>query len=86
MVISLELVIDDYDALMSEVDAIARAVDGPVTLARLREDLACLGVEPRSVLMVHSSLSALGWVVGGAVRTRKVAPLECGRNRGSAGA
>jgi aminoglycoside 3-N-acetyltransferase len=39
----------------------------PVTVDRIRTDLRALGVERGDVLLVHSSLSALGWVSGGPV-------------------
>lgn len=52
---------------MSELDTIARAGEAPATVESLRGDLAALGVQPGRVLLVHSSLSALGWVCGGAV-------------------
>ncbi len=39
---------------------------GPVTLERIEDELRSLGVEPGSTILVHSSLSSLGWVCGGA--------------------
>lgn len=51
---------------MSEVDVIEKATDGPVTVDTLTEDLRELGVGPGSIVLVHSSLSSLGWVCGGA--------------------
>lgn len=50
---------------VSELDRI-RASAAPVTRARIANDLGRLGVRQGSVLLVHSSLSALGWVCGGA--------------------
>ncbi len=39
----------------------------PQTRSSLRAELTALGVRPGSVLLVHSSVSALGWVAGGPV-------------------
>ncbi|MFB6070788.1 MAG: aminoglycoside N(3)-acetyltransferase [Halanaeroarchaeum sp.] len=50
---------------MGERDAVER-VDRPVTVASIVEDLRDVGVRPGSTLIVHSSLSAIGWVAGGA--------------------
>lgn len=38
----------------------------PVTYTCLRENLVDLGIRPGGVLIVHASLSAVGWVPGGA--------------------
>ena len=51
---------------MTEDTAIAHA-DAPRTRASLAADMRSLGVQARDVLLVHSSLSRLGWVAGGAV-------------------
>lgn len=48
----------------SEADAIA-ASSAPATVATLVEDLTGLGIGAGDLLVVHSSLSALGWVAGG---------------------
>ena len=49
---------------MGEQAAIEQ-VDEPGTVSSLVEDLRDLGVEAGSTLLVHSSLSAIGWVAGG---------------------
>jgi len=52
---------------MSEADVIKSTVEGPMTVESIKDDLAAIGVNPGMVLLVHSSLSAIGWVSGGPV-------------------
>ena len=49
---------------MSEADAIER-VDEPVTVSSLVSDFRALGIEAGDTLVVHASMSELGWVSGG---------------------
>lgn len=51
--------------LVSEADVIA-ATETPATSASIAEDLRALGLEAGTTVMVHSSLSRLGFVIGGA--------------------
>jgi len=51
---------------MSESDTVQRATT-PATIESLKKDFAALGIHPGMTLLVHTSLSALGWVSGGAV-------------------
>lgn len=50
--------------LVSEADAIAATTD-PATTTSISDDLRALGVEAGMTVMAHSSLSKLGFVVGG---------------------
>ena len=50
---------------MTEREAV-EAVDDPVTVESLADDLRALGIETGETLLVHVSVSALGWVAGGA--------------------
>ena len=48
-------------------DKVVEKTKTPATIDSLQADLRALGVGPGMVVLVHSSLSAMGWVCGGAV-------------------
>ncbi len=50
---------------MAEADAVSRN-PLPLTVASLTADFEKLGIKPRLAVLVHSSLSSMGWVCGGA--------------------
>ena len=50
---------------VTEEDAIRATKGMPATAQSIWDDLSALGVAPGMVLLVHSSLSSLGWVCGG---------------------
>ena len=50
---------------MNECDTIDPSQPLPVTIGSIGSDLSALGVLPGTTLLVHSSLSSLGWVCGG---------------------
>ena len=51
---------------MSEGEVVQKT-EAPATIDSLQADFRALGIRSGMVLLVHSSLSALGWVCGGAV-------------------
>ncbi|MFB2881802.1 AAC(3) family N-acetyltransferase [Floridanema aerugineum] len=51
---------------MSESEAIAKT-PSPRTRETLKNDFHQLGLQPEMTIIVHSSLSSLGWVCGGSV-------------------
>lgn len=50
---------------MSEENVISKTKD-PVTISTISQDLMSLGIQHGDILLVHSSLSSIGWVCGGA--------------------
>jgi aminoglycoside 3-N-acetyltransferase len=51
---------------MGEFNSI-KSSEHPATVTSLIADLAALGLKPGMTVLVHSSLSSMGWVCGGAV-------------------
>ena len=52
---------------MSEHKTIKSTKNGPITIESLKADFKDLGVSPGMVLLLHSSLSSIGWIIGGPV-------------------
>ena len=52
---------------MSETEAIRKAGKSPATVTSLIRDFEKIGIKPGMTILVHSSLSSLGWVCGGPV-------------------
>lgn len=52
---------------MIELETIQKRLRGPNTIASLQQELAAAGLRPGMTILVHSSLSSLGWVCGGAI-------------------
>lgn len=49
------------------IDSVIEKTKTPATTESLQRDLRALGLKAGMVVLVHSSLSAMGWVCGGAV-------------------
>jgi aminoglycoside 3-N-acetyltransferase len=54
-----------YVLAMDEADVVTKTGSSPVTQKSLVSDLRRLGVPSAEIVIVHSSLSAIGWVCGG---------------------
>lgn len=52
-------------------DEVVKLTTHPNTITSLRNDFKALGVEAGSVIIMHSSLSKMGWTVGGPVSVIK---------------
>ncbi len=53
--------------MSSEHKAVLKNSERPVTVSTIKNDLLKLGLKPGMTVLMHSSLSSLGWVCGGPV-------------------
>ena len=68
---------------MKEADIITKtdeAFGGPLTIDTVIADLHALGLQEGDVLLVHSSLSAVGWISGGAETLIRALLAEVGKS------
>lgn len=54
------------DRKIAREEALIALTKAPMTKDRLQRDFELLGLQPGMCLMVHSSMSAIGWIPGGA--------------------
>ncbi|TVQ17438.1 MAG: aminoglycoside N(3)-acetyltransferase [Spirochaetaceae bacterium] len=67
---------------MSELRVIEQFPDRPITEQVIIDDLRALGIEPGAIVLVHTRLSAIGWVCGDALAVIR-ALQECVRGFGT---
>lgn len=70
---------DTRRGTLPEHDVMRRTPGAPATTVSLAQDLRRLGLRSGDVVIVHTSLSALGWVVGGAVAVVRALEAVLGR-------
>ncbi len=59
---------------------VVSATKSPATVESMLSDLRILGVQPGATVLVHSSLTSIGWVSGGAVAVIRALAAAVGEN------
>jgi aminoglycoside 3-N-acetyltransferase len=52
-------------------EKVVKKTESPNTIETLKEDLLALGINEGSILIMHSAMSKLGWIVGGPITVIK---------------